>query len=143
MNQEMLSEAFANFHFLRPMWFWAFVPMGVVLLLMRRERSAREVWRTAVADHLRPYLMVGAADTRKLNVPARWMAIFWLLAVLALAGPTWDQAERPGGRDEALWLSRLISPVRCSPPTSSRRVWSEPGRSFAACWPRVRAAAWP
>jgi len=107
MNQEMLSEAFANFHFLRPMWFWAFVPMGVVLLLMRRERSAREVWRTAVADHLRPYLMVGAADTRKLNVPARWMAVFWLLAVLALAGPAWDQAERPGGRDEAALVVAL------------------------------------
>ena len=107
MNQEMLSEAFANFHLLRPIWLWALVPVGIVLLLLRRERRAREVWRTAVADHLRPYLMVGAADTRKLNGPARWMALFWLLAVLALAGPTWDQAERPGGRDEAALVVAL------------------------------------
>lgn len=102
-----MDAFWAQFHFLRPQWLWALLPMLGVLLLLLRETQARDSWRTAVAEHLLPYLVVGSTDERKLKYPARWMAAFWLLMVFALAGPTWDRADQPGGQDEAALVIAL------------------------------------
>jgi len=86
-------------HFLRPDWFWALLALPLLLLGWRARQRLDSPWRTAVDPHLLPALLAGR------GARAAWLApvlgaFGFLLAVLALAGPSWRQVEQP------LWQSR-------------------------------------
>ncbi len=87
----------AEWHFLRPGWFLALVPLALLLWrLARRSGQAVAVWREQVDEHLLPHLLVGADPRRRW--PLLLLAIGWLLAVTALAGPVWQQWPEPAYR---------------------------------------------
>jgi len=78
-------------HFIRPLWL-ALVPMAVILpLVWRRLRRPSGDWSKVCDSHLLRWLSVGKAAAR----PSRsgpWLAgLVWLLAALALAGPSWQK----------------------------------------------------
>lgn len=86
-------------HFLRPMWLWALLalPPLAAIWLVRRKRES--VWRSAVDPHLLPHLLEGGVQVRR--HAGLWLAaLAYLVAVVALAGPSWRQVEQP------LWQSR-------------------------------------
>lgn len=85
-------------HFIRPDWLWALLLLPAALLVgwYRRHRSAQ--WHDAVDAHLLPHLLTGT--TRRSWWGAAALLIGLLLAVLALAGPSWRQVEQP------LWQSK-------------------------------------
>lgn len=84
----------AELHLLRPLWLLALVPGAILLLLLWRRLADCLVWRRLVDAHLLPHLLV--ADDRS---PRRWplglLGVGWLLAALALAGPTWERVALP------------------------------------------------
>ncbi|MGB5485907.1 MAG: VWA domain-containing protein [Lysobacterales bacterium] len=78
-------------HFIRPLWL-ALVPLAVILpLLWRRLRRPSGDWSKVCDAHLLRWLSVGNAAAR----PSRfgpWLAgLVWLLAAVALAGPSWQK----------------------------------------------------
>lgn len=88
----------ASLHFLRPhaLWLLLLLPLIAWLWQLRRRRS--NVWRDVVDPHLLPHLL---ATTGR----SGWAGLALLLAgavlaVLALAGPSWRQGEQP------LWEQR-------------------------------------
>jgi Ca-activated chloride channel family protein len=81
-------------HFLRPQWFLALVPLLALLLLLGWRRAQDQVWRPLVDAHLLPHLLVGSEGTPR-RLPIGLLALGWLLAVLALAGPAWERLPVP------------------------------------------------
>ncbi|MDF1577546.1 MAG: VWA domain-containing protein [Desulfobulbales bacterium] len=84
----------ADFHFLRPLWLSAAVPAGLLFLLLRRRQANNSVWTRVVDRSLLSHLLDGNTD-RRWNPALAVLLIGWLLAVLGLAGPTWEKLPQP------------------------------------------------
>jgi len=86
--------ALAEFHFLRPMWLWALLPLAAAALLLWRRRLASGAWRKAVDPTLLPWLVESSwRQTGRTLLASVFVA--WALALLALAGPSWQQQPQP------------------------------------------------
>ena len=80
-------------HFLRPHWLWALAALPVLAWAWRAQRQRRSAWRGHVDAHLLPHLLVTGGSGARAGVVVAAMA--YVLAVLALAGPSWRQADQP------------------------------------------------
>ena len=80
-------------HFVRPHWLWALLALPVLWGLWRVRQRRSNIWRGVVDAHLLPHLLeTGGKATRG----AAWLgALGYVIAVLALAGPSWRQTEQP------------------------------------------------
>ena len=78
-------------HFIRPLWL-ILVPLAVILpLLWRRLRRPSGDWSKVCDAHLLRWLSVGNAAARPSRV-GPWLAgLVWLIAAIALAGPSWQK----------------------------------------------------
>ena len=94
-----MAELLANFHFLRPLWLLALIPCLLLLLLLWRQRERQGSWNQVIAPELLKHLVQGVA-----NKPSRWplrmLTLGWLIAVLALAGPSWQQIPTPVSKNQ-------------------------------------------
>ncbi len=84
----------ADFHFLRPYWLLALIPLALLLWSIYRGRHANSAWHRICDAPLLPYLLVtqtGGAGRLTLGL----LGAGWLIAVLALAGPTWSKRPQP------------------------------------------------
>ena len=88
-----------DFHFIRPWWLLALVPAPAALGDPTREDAA-QAWHGIVAPHLLPFLVQGQ-DRRARFSPLHLIATGWLVAVLAIAGPTWRREPAPFADDTA------------------------------------------
>ncbi len=83
-----------QFHFLHPLWLLALIPLGGLLWLLRHNGGGDDAWRRVVDPELLPLLLRRAGD--RTGRTALWLlGAGWLIAVLALADPTWEQRPRP------------------------------------------------
>lgn len=89
-------SAFLNqFHLLRPAWLLALLPMILILLMLwRRERGAA-AWSNVCDPELLPHLLLTSDDGGGRRLPLILLGLAWLLAILALAGPTWERLPQP------------------------------------------------
>jgi Ca-activated chloride channel family protein len=62
--------------------------------------DAARPWRGVIADHLLPHLIAEGGTRRRIQ-PVHLLLPLWLLATLALAGPTWQREPAPPADDEA------------------------------------------
>ncbi len=53
-----VEQFFSQFHFLRPWWLLAFVPM-VLLLWLRSLEDSRPSWKDVLPEHLRSAMTIG------------------------------------------------------------------------------------
>ncbi|MDQ2696524.1 MAG: VWA domain-containing protein, partial [Pseudomonadota bacterium] len=83
----------ADFHFLRPLWLLALLPLPLVLWQLRRAAGAG-AWRKVCDPHLLAQLLSDSQGGGR-KIPLALLGIGWLLAVLALAGPVWSQYPLP------------------------------------------------
>ena len=84
----------SNFHFLRPEWFLALpVTLGLLWLLWNRRLRSRS-WQEICDPALLPHLLLGRSQ-RRANWPLWLMLTGLLLALTALAGPTWKKQPQP------------------------------------------------
>ncbi|MCC2604527.1 vWA domain-containing protein [Planctobacterium marinum] len=83
-----------NFHFLRPLWLLALLPLAVLVLSLRKQARSQSGWQGVLANHLYNNLISGEA-TKGVTPP--WGLLFcgWMIACLALAGPTWERLPQP------------------------------------------------
>jgi len=100
----------SEFHFLRPEWLLAFIPLAIlgVMILRNKFASGENTWARYVDPHLLAHLTVRHGQTRK----SRFVPIVGILAtavaIAGLAGPTWQEIEVPsfnGGEPTVVVLS--------------------------------------
>jgi Ca-activated chloride channel family protein len=88
-----VNELLQQFHFLRPWWLLALAALPLLVMPRWRRDGGQLALSRLVDAELLPLLLRGQARHRHLAV---WLsAIGWLLATLALAGPTWSRVEQP------------------------------------------------
>ena len=93
-----MSGFWQALHFLRPEWLWALLLAPAVMAWLQLRQRRRDPWRHLVDPHLLPQLLEGG--TRRARVSGWLPALGIVLAVLALAGPSWRQEAQPA------WQSR-------------------------------------
>lgn len=87
----MISE---SFHFLRPAWLLALVPVAILAWASLRTATRTSAWRRVVDAHLlRHLLLTDAGTTRRWPVALGTLA--GVAASVALAGPAWDKIPQP------------------------------------------------
>lgn len=84
----------SEFHFLRPAWFLALLPALVLLVHWWRRRGPSAGWQRLVAPALLAHLLLDSGQAVR-RLPVLLLGLGWLLAVTALAGPTWERQPQP------------------------------------------------
>lgn len=79
--------------FLRPWWLLALPAALLAAWAWRRRASRASPWHGVVDAGLQPFVLEGGRSGGR-TLPWRWFVLY-LLAVLALAGPAWQELEQP------------------------------------------------
>jgi len=95
-----MMSAFADFHFLRPLWLLLLLAIPLFLLMRHRGRADAGAWRSAVDAHLLPHL-IERIDTGTGRSGAVLAIALWTLTSMALAGPAWEREPVPLYRNQA------------------------------------------
>ncbi|WP_347987227.1 VWA domain-containing protein [Methylomonas sp. AM2-LC] len=97
---------FAEFHFLRPWWLLAMVPMGLLFWLLIKHKLSRGNWSEVCDAELLPFILT---EQPLLKSSHRfWVAgIVGVLSILALAGPTWQRIPSPAFRNQSALVIAL------------------------------------
>ncbi len=90
----------ADFHFLRPYWILALIPFAVFLFAYYHRRLKQGVWSDICDSQLLEWLLVDKPGIRQSN-PLIWMIIGGTIAVLSLAGPSWEKLPVPVFRNQS------------------------------------------
>lgn len=114
----------ADFHWLRPEWLWALPLVGLLTFALGRRQLAPGSWHQIIDPALAPYVL-SRAQIKGLTY--RWWLILLggILAVMSLAGPSWNRVEQPVFRSEqavviALDLSRSMDAQDLTPSRLTR-----------------------
>lgn len=94
-----MIDALQQLHLLRPHWLWALALLPVLAWLLRMRGLQSSAWRDAVDAHLLPHL-VETRPARRHRVGAWLTLLAAALAIVALAGPSWQREPQP------LWQAR-------------------------------------
>ena len=89
-----MLEALNNFHFLRPWWLLALLPLLLLVYAWVRRTRQQSAWSAAISQPLLAVLLDDSVATTAI----RLRACLWLagcLTVLGLAGPAWEKLPQP------------------------------------------------
>lgn len=116
---------FGEFHFLRPEWFLALLPLALLLWRLWRSKLLSRSWQAVVDARLLPHLLLGDSTMRGSRWPLAVLALAGILTVTALAGPTWQRLEQPVFRQQSglvvlLDLSRSMDATDVRPSRLAR-----------------------
>lgn len=100
----------AEFHFIRPYWLLAIVPLIAIVVLLLRKKLGQGNWMACCDAELLPYLLQETSvNQSRMGLIAGVMTS--LLIIIALAGPTWQRLPAPAFRNEAALVIALnLSP---------------------------------
>jgi len=98
-----------QFHFLRPGWLLLLIPLAAVLWLLLLRRYDSGSWRAVIDERLQPFVLSSSGQNQR--EWTRWIpAAVALLAIIALAGPTWERLPQPVyHKDSALVIALDLS----------------------------------
>lgn len=54
-----------SFHFIRPMWLLALIPIALILYALIRQKDAHRIWQGVIAQHLLPFLVSDSSTASK------------------------------------------------------------------------------
>lgn len=98
-----------DFHFLHPYWLLALPPLLALAVWLARRRGRDGAWARLLDGELLPLLRLSEGGAGR--SPWLLIGLVWTLAVLALAGPTWQRQVTPAYRAPAAWIVALqLSP---------------------------------
>jgi Ca-activated chloride channel family protein len=86
------------FHFIRPYWLLGLLPLFIILWLLIHRHLSSGNWAKVCDPELLPHILI-AQNKKQQKSPFYLFAIGGLLAILALAGPTWERLPQPSFRD--------------------------------------------
>ncbi len=91
---------FALFHFLRPWWLALIPGAGLLVWWLRRPTADLRAWEQICDPQLLQFLTCGEGG-KSARLPLLLTGFGWLLACLALAGPSWEKRPLPLFQTEA------------------------------------------
>ncbi|MEJ2419313.1 MAG: hypothetical protein P8Y45_20795, partial [Exilibacterium sp.] len=99
-----------DFHFLRPAWLLTLLPAVMLLWLLWRQTRRNTRWQDVIAPELIGHLLTGQL-TQAQKLPLAAVCSAWLLATIAMAGPTWEKLPQPVHKTESAQVILLdLSP---------------------------------
>ena len=99
----------SRFHFLYPYWLLALPPLVALAVWLARRRGRDGAWPRLLDGELLSLLRLSDGGAGRSPWPL--IGLVWTLAVLALAGPTWQRQITPAYRAPAAWIVALeVSP---------------------------------
>lgn len=111
-----------NFHFLRPLWLLALIPMLLFFFAMWRVNSVVTAWDKAIDKTLLPYLLDRSKNASQ-RTPLILLFAAWTLSILALSGPVWEQLPQPvQKREDALVIVFDLSLSMFAPDHAPNRL---------------------
>ncbi|PSW09993.1 VWA domain-containing protein [Photobacterium sanctipauli] len=96
------QQLWTSFHFLRPLWLLAFIPL-VIIVRARWRQDDENQWQRVLPDHLRKALTVGDSGWKH-QLPLKVLTMVMSLAIITCAGPSWQRESSPFGEDKAAML---------------------------------------
>lgn len=81
----------ADFHFLRPEFLLALIPLFILVFLQVRSSRLSGQWSNIVAPQLREFVIKQADQKKKRAWSKPLIAMATLLAILAASGPSWEK----------------------------------------------------
>ena len=84
----------ADFHFLRPFWLLAVLPLMILAVYLFRRQSPTHAWSAICDSHLLPWLLRRNGQ-RKRAGPLLLLGNSALLMIISLSGPTWSRLPVP------------------------------------------------
>ena len=109
-----------QFHFIRPAWLLMLIPLaGLLFYRLRHMAKQRRGWGAICDPHLLPYVLHGGEGSKRYR-ESLMIALGGALAVVALAGPAWNQLPQPVYKNQtalviALDLSRSMDATDVQP----------------------------
>ncbi|MBT8342677.1 MAG: VWA domain-containing protein [Desulfatitalea sp.] len=89
-----------NFHFLRPYWLLALIPVAIIWFALRRNQDPVHLFNGLIAPHLLRHLL-HQPEKRNVSQPAHLLLLVWILLTMAVAGPSWRMVPSPFAEDKA------------------------------------------
>ena len=83
-----------DFHFIRPEWLFALIPAIVIAVLLFRRYQQSTAWADTIDPTLMPFLLIQPPKKPSVN-PLPILLLGWVLAILAVAGPTTQKIPQP------------------------------------------------
>ncbi|MDO6541634.1 vWA domain-containing protein [Photobacterium sanguinicancri] len=96
------QQLLTAFHFIRPWWLLAFIPLAVTVY-WRWQLDDASTWQQVLPKHLRDALTIGEKGWKK-QLPLKVLTLLMVLAILVCAGPSWQRETSPFGEDKATML---------------------------------------
>lgn len=105
----MWENLLTQFHFLRPEWLWALIPSVVFFALLWRLQQHNSNWMKTISAELLPHLLDEGSQQKRHHLVIM-ILLAWLIAIIALAGPTWSKLPQPvHQREDALVIIMDLS----------------------------------
>lgn len=92
---ELIHISWEDFHFLRPIFLWLFLPASAALVIGLLGVREEVKWRKVIAPHLRPYIIQKGSEGIRKRMQVL-LFVFLSIAILGVSGPTWNTVEVPG-----------------------------------------------
>ncbi|WP_153913209.1 vWA domain-containing protein [Shewanella sp. TC10] len=89
-----------HFHFLRPWWLLAFVPLIYIVYSFKGRQDNLAHWREHMSETILQTLTVSGAQ-KNLISPLNLTIVIGILSILVLMGPTWKQQPSPFKEDKS------------------------------------------
>lgn len=97
---------FSQLHFIRPAWFFAFIPLILITLILLRVSKQGRSWTNIIDPKLLPHLLVGQS-IKKSSINSLLVFIAGTLAIISLAGPAWEKRPQPVFKDKSALVIAL------------------------------------
>ena len=99
----------SHLHFIHPFWLLALPPLVALAVWLARRRGRDGPWPRLLDGELLPLLRLSEGGAGR--SPWLLFGLIWTVAVLALAGPSWQRQITPAYRAPAAWVVALeLSP---------------------------------
>ena len=95
-----MSELIQHFHFIRPWMLLSIAPAFIIFFLSLYVQKRSTEWQSLIAPHLLPHLLEGN-NSPSSRAPLFSLLVLWILAIIALAGPTWNKIAQPVVQDNS------------------------------------------
>ncbi|AZQ61156.1 VWA domain-containing protein [Flammeovirga pectinis] len=122
MNNEQIITYINQFHFLRPLMLWFFVPLVIFLVQYIYNKRKTESWKGLIRKELRKIVILNQKN-RKANLPAILMFFLLFLMIIGVAGPTFKQKKLPSILNKSVvWIALDLSQSMLTKDISPNRL---------------------
>lgn len=94
-----MDALLSQFHLLRPYWLVALIPAFILFIALLKRRLASARWNGIIDEALMPHVL-DQMPTEQSRWPLWFVLFAWIMAVIALSGPTWHKIPHPVQKKE-------------------------------------------